>query len=39
VAKNLTKNEKKKKMEQSAPAVTPITLPNFSADVNTGRNV
>lgn len=38
-AKNLTKNEKKKKMEQSAPAVTPITLPNFSADVNTGRNV
>lgn len=36
---NLTKNEKKKKMEQSAPAVTPITLPNFSADVNTGRNV
>lgn len=36
-----TKNKKgkKKEMEQSAPAVTPITLPNFSVDVNTGRNV
>jgi hypothetical protein len=35
-----TKEKKKKKeMEQTAPAVTPITLPNFSADVNTGRNV
>jgi hypothetical protein len=32
------KKDKKKEMEQ-APAVTPITLPNFSVDVNTGRNV
>jgi hypothetical protein len=35
-----TKDKKKKKEnEQTAPAVTPITLPNFNVDVNTGRNV
>ena len=32
-------NKKKKENEQTAPAVTPVTLPNFNVDVNTGRNV